>query len=165
MLLTEAAPIAEKLKTFIAPYCDKCEIAGSIRRKCEFVNDIELVIQPKPNQYNRLFNRLGIHLLQLNRDFRYIKNGERYKQFIFDGTKVDLFIAQPDNWGYLFAIRTGSADYSHNTLATGWVKKGYKGENGFLTMNGKPVAVREEIDLFNLIGVPYTPPELRRWKH
>lgn len=36
-----------------------------------------------------------------------------------------------------------AAEYSHNTLATGWVKKGFKGENGFLTLNGAIVPVKK----------------------
>jgi len=78
-----------------------------------------------------------------------------------NGETIDMFVAHPDNWGYIFAIRTGSAEYSHNTLANGWVKKGFKGENGFLTKNGVIVPVKEETDLFKLIGVEYVEPKDR----
>ncbi|NOS85248.1 MAG: hypothetical protein HOP31_08925 [Ignavibacteria bacterium] len=159
MLLTEAKPIAESLKVLLEPYCERIEIAGSIRREKEIVKDIEIVLIPK--QANKLFNVLGLHLLKLNRDFQYIKNGEKYKQFYYQGIKVDLFVAHLDNWGYIFAIRTGSVEYSHNVLASGWVKKGFNGVNGFLTRKGEIIPVREEIDLFNLIGIPYLSPRAR----
>lgn len=159
MLLTEAKKIANKLKTLLEPYCERIEIAGSIRREKEIVKDVGLVLIPK--NANKLFNILGLHLLKTIGEIRYLKNGDKYKQFFYLGIKIDLFVACPDNWGYIFAIRTGSAEYSHNTLATGWVKKGYKGDGGFLTKNGVVIPVREEIDLFNLIGVEYVPPEKR----
>jgi DNA polymerase/3'-5' exonuclease PolX len=159
MLYTEAKPIADKLKVLLEPYCERIEVAGSIRREKEIVKDIEIVLIPKNT--NKLFNVLGLHLLRLNRDFQYIKNGDKYKQFYYQGIKVDLFVAHPDNWGYIFAIRTGSAEYSHNVLASGWVKKGFKGVDGFLTRNGEIIPVKEEIDLFNILEIEYREPSKR----
>ena len=159
MLLHEAQNIAKSLKQLLQPYCARIEIAGSVRREKEYCKDIEIVLIP--GNANKLFNVLGMHLLKLDPYFKYIKNGAKYKQFKYQGETIDMFIAHPDNWGYIFAIRTGSAEYSHNTLATGWVKKGFKGENGFLTKNGVIVPVKEETDLFNLIGVEYAEPKDR----
>lgn len=75
--------------------------------------------------------------------------------------KLDLFFAEPGNGGLIFAIRTGSADYSHKVLATGWVNRGYNSKDGYLTRGGKRYEVREEKDLFQMIGVPYVDPEDR----
>ncbi len=48
MQLDKALEIAEKTKELLAPYCERIEIAGSIRRKKPEVKDIELVAIPKP---------------------------------------------------------------------------------------------------------------------
>ena len=141
MLIAEAKPIENKLKAFLEPYCERIEIAGSIRRKKEIVKDVELVLIPK--NANKLFNVLGLHLLKTIGGIRYLKNGDKYKQFFYLGIKIDLFVACPENWGYIFAIRTGSENYSHNILAVSWVKKGFKGDGGFLTKDGVVVPVRE----------------------
>ena len=86
----------------------------------------------------------------------------KYTQRILpEGIKLDLFFAERGNWGLIYAIRTGSADYSHKVLATEWVKRGYKSEDGYLTANGKQVEVYEEKDLFNRIGLAFIEPELR----
>ena len=75
---------------------------------------------------------------------------------------LDLFHATPKNWGLIFAIRTGSADYSHKVLANGWVKKGYHASNGILfDVNMKAHYIYEEEDLFKLIGIPFVEPYLR----
>ena len=65
------------------------------------------------------------------------------------------------NWGLIYAIRTGSADYSHRVLACGWVRNGYKSADGMLSRDGVAVPVREERDLFRLAGVPWVDPEER----
>lgn len=157
----EAKIIATHLMNILKPYCKRIEIAGSIRREKELVNDIEIVLIPE--NANKLFTVLGNELMKANHTLKpeYRKNGNKYKQFMYDGAKVDLFTATEINWGYIFAIRTGSAEFSHNVLATGWVENGYKGVDGNLTKDGVIVPVREEIDLFDLINVNYTEPKNR----
>lgn len=160
MDLQTAKIIAENVKSALAPHCERIEIAGSIRREKPQVKDIEIVCIPKP--YDVGLFESGIAKV-VNR-WKKIK-GElpcKYTQRILpDGLVVDIFFAERGNWGLIYAIRTGSADYSHKVLATGWVKKGYKSEGGYLTANGKSIAVLEEIELFKRIGIPYVHPRKR----
>ena len=44
MEYNKALEIAEKTKAQLAPYCERIEIAGSIRRKKPDVGDIEIVV-------------------------------------------------------------------------------------------------------------------------
>jgi DNA polymerase/3'-5' exonuclease PolX len=69
--------------------------------------------------------------------------------------------ATKENWGFQFAIRTGSAKYSHEVLGNRWAMHDYKGVDGNLTRDGKIIPVYEEEDLFRLIRLPYVPPEER----
>jgi len=150
----DAIAIAKKYKDLLSPYCSRIEIAGSIRRAKPEVGDIELVAIPKDiegfaNEVNKLEKVKGE------------PTGKYTQRILPEGINLDLFIANERNWGLIFAIRTGSADFSHKVLATGWVKKGYHSVNGMLIKDGKEVEVREERDLFDLIGIPYMGPELR----
>jgi DNA polymerase/3'-5' exonuclease PolX len=43
----QALAIAERTRAALAPYCDRIEIAGSIRRRNPSVKDIELVAIPR----------------------------------------------------------------------------------------------------------------------
>lgn len=160
MILIEAQNIANRILNELKPYCDRIEIAGSIRREKPEPNDIEIVAIPKPYEVG-LFES-GIAKV-VNR-WEKVK-GElpcKYTQRILpDGIKLDLFFAQPENWGLIFTIRTGSAGFSHNVLAKGWVSRGFKSENGMLFKGGMPIYVREEIDLFHLIGLEYCEPKYR----
>ena len=162
MKYTEALKIAEKTKAQLAPFCWRIEIAGSIRRKKPEVKDIEIVAIPK--LYDVGIFSSGIATV-VNK-WPKVK-GElhcKYTQRILpEGIKLDLFFAEVGNWGLIYAIRTGSADYSHKVLALGWVKNGFHSKDGMLNYNGKEIAVLEEEDLFKRAGVKYIEPEFRNF--
>lgn len=162
MKLEEAKVIAEKIKEQLAPFCERIEIAGSIRRKKPDCGDIEIVAIPKPYDVGLFESGIATVVKQWEK-----VKGElpcKYTQRILpEGIKLDLFFADRDNWGYIFAMRTGSADYSRKVLATEWVKNGYKSKGGYLHSNGKRLTIPEEKDLFKLIGLNFVPPELRSY--
>lgn len=162
MILSDAKLIAERVMDQLRPHCERIAIAGSIRRKKPEVKDIEIVAIPKP--YETGLFESGIATV-VNK-WQKVKGDLpcKYTQRILpDGIKLDLFFAEPGNWGLIYAIRTGSAEYSHKVLASGWVKMGYESIEGYLfhKQNLKRYEVREEKDLFNRIGVKYVEPEFR----
>lgn len=161
MEYTLAKSIADELLGVLKPYCRKAEIAGSVRRKKPQVKDIEICIVPENE--NKAFNELGKYLLSQNKNFKYIKNGNRYKQFKHKGCQIDLFIAKPDNWGIIFLMRTGSAEFSTHVLST-WKKASGGGEsrNGYLYNNKNQVVYTyEEEDVFKLCKMEFVEPEMR----
>lgn len=173
MKLAAAIPIAQRVRDALAPFCTRIEIAGSIRRRKPEVGDIEIVAIPLQSFVCNL--DLFGHEDQIVHDRRFsaavrdlgrIVKGDidrgRYIQIqLPDGIAVDLFIARPDNWGLILAIRTGSAEYSHRVLACGWVRAGYHSLGGMLCTIGHKVPVLEERDLFELIGVKWVEPQMR----
>lgn len=186
MNLFAALDIAQRIQEHLAPACHRIEIAGSIRRKRPEVKDIELVAIPKYSQKGEpvrdLFGNIIAPIPRINllveackamTKTRWIKpgtseiidwplkpDGKYFRGLLPCGLKLDLFTATPDSWGYILAIRTGSAEFSMK-LATKWVAAGYKGDHGMLTKGGRPFPVREEHDLFNLLYVPYVEPQFR----
>jgi len=154
MKIDEAKKIADKYVEILKPYCLRIEIAGSIRREKPEVGDIELIAIVKDiKKFSKEVNKLE--------KVKGNPTGKYTQRILPEGIKLDLFMANIRNWGLIFAIRTGSARYSHEILACGWVKRGYKSINGILTKNGREIEVREEKDLFNLIGVAYVQPNQR----
>ena len=151
-----ALEVLEQLK----PHCERIEIAGSVRRKKAEVGDIEIVAIPKPYEIGLLESGIATVINQWQK-----VKGElpcKYTQRILpSGIKLDLFFAEEGNWGSVFAIRTGSADYSHKVLANGWVRQGFRSDGGYLFRDGERYEVREEKDLFKLIGIPFVEPEYR----
>lgn len=159
----EAHSIALAVLELLRPHCIRIEIAGSIRREKPEVKDIEIVAIPKPYQTGIFQDGIAEVVNQWQKVKGELEYGKcKYTQRILpEGIKMDLFFAEEGNWGLIFAIRTGSADYSHKVLANGWVKRGYKSENGYLTQNGKTYDVREEKDLFDRLGIQYVEPKHR----
>lgn len=158
----QANNIAQSIKSQLEPHCFRIEIAGSIRREKAIVKDIEIVAIPKPYQVGLFESGVATVVNQ----WKKVK-GElpcRYTQRILpEGIKLDLFFATRINWGLILAIRTGSAEYSHNVLAVNWVIRGYKSIDGNLTYNGKIVPIKEEQDIFNLLNIEYLHPKLRNY--
>jgi DNA polymerase/3'-5' exonuclease PolX len=86
----------------------------------------------------------------------------KYTQRILsEGIKLDLFFARPENWGLIFAIRTGSANFSHHVLGKRWVRYGYHSREGMLRGKHDVIPIREEIDLFNLLDLEWVEPRNR----
>jgi DNA polymerase/3'-5' exonuclease PolX len=162
--LEKAEKLADELIEFLLPYCKRAEVAGSTRRKKDIVHDIEIVAVA--NNVNILKNKLGLLLLKLegiSKSNPFIKAGDKYIQFRYKAEQIDLFLADEDNWGLIYLMRTGSAAFSAHVLAT-WKKVtggGYS-ENGYLhAADGKRILTREETDVFSLCKMKYVEPELR----
>lgn len=159
----EALRIATDIVEQLRPHCTRIEIAGSIRRKKPEVKDIEIVAVPRPYSTGPLEDGLASVVNQWPKVKGEMEYGKvKYTQRILpEGIKLDLFFAEETNWGSIFSIRTGSANYSHKVLARGWVRNGFKSEGGYLFKDGKRYEVPEEEDLFRLAGVAYVSPEER----
>lgn len=163
MKYREAHSIATEILDLLRPHCVRCEIAGSIRRRKADVKDIEIVAIPKPYETGLFESGIATVVNQWQKVKGELQYGKcKYTQRTLpQGIKLDLFFAQEDNWGLIFAIRTGSAEYSHHVLARTWVRQGYNSVNGFLMKNGKTVPIREEQDLFSLLRIRYVEPHNR----
>lgn len=159
----EAQVIAHRVVDMLAPHCKQIAIAGSIRRQKPQVKDIEIVAIPK--EYATGIFGYGLATIvdeweKVKGDLVYGKT--RYTQRILpEGIKLDLFFADEDNWGLIYAIRTGSAEYSHHVLAKTWVRLGYKSVDGYLTREGMRIPVPSESHLFNMLGIPWILPRDR----
>lgn len=156
MNINKAENIAQKYLELLKPFSKRIEIAGSIRRRKPEVKDIEIMMI---RDTKKLFTFCAF--IETLRVMKGEPVGKYVKINLEEGIDLDLFMCFPDNWGYIFAIRTGSADFSHLVLAASWVKQGFKGDDGYLTREGKKIAVKEEADLFKLCKLEFVPPELR----
>jgi DNA polymerase/3'-5' exonuclease PolX len=75
------------------------------------------------------------------------------------GLKLDLFMPHPDGYGLILAIRTGSEDWSHKVLATGWKRAGFYSDKGLLRReDGSVIPCRTERELFDVIGLRWVEP-------
>lgn len=156
MLLQEAKPIAEKYKNELSPFCHRVEIAGSIRREKPEVHDIEICCIPKGSALFDFKNYVD--------QFYSIRGdaiGKYTRRQLPEGIALDLFITTKEKWGLIFAIRTGSAEFSHR-LAMRWVELGYKSIDAELyDKNGVKYTFMEERALFDFLKLNYVEPNRR----
>jgi len=133
--LLEAKERAIELAEILEPFCERIEVAGSIRRQMPNVKDIELVAIPRlvpaggslfaetaaaESQLDRALKTLtsftaepGVARHRLAFDTVNKKNGPRYKRLRFDGIGVDLFLVLPPaQWGVIHLLRTGPAEFT-----------------------------------------------------
>lgn len=171
--LSEASIIANKVRNHIAPAMDRIEVAGSIRRQKPIVGDIELVaIVADREKLLKLVGDVGQTIKPSvpgvipwtpKPESRYIRVR------LEEGMNLDLFIANPDNWGGLFLMRTGSASGSDGNAFNGFVpgcfsrwKKlsgGGRMTEVMPTMpDGTQLPVYEEQDFFDLLEMDFVPP-------
>ncbi len=193
-----ALGVARVVKVRLGPVCDKIEIAGSIRRKKDRVGDIEIVAVSKmgpPPTPTGLFPQdeplllLLLDELEKEGKLQKVKGGTKARQYIItvvpERPQLDLFIVQPDAWGFQLAIRTGPWQYSR-WLVTQRNKGGGMTDSVFCRkgdlwiqatrsqIGGQgrrewidgicyaPYPVETEQDFFKLIKGGWVPPEQRK---
>ena len=167
MNYSEAKPLADAFVELIKPYCKRIEIAGSIRREKQYdIKDIEIVCIPDGLYLDQLF-LLDTKKSFDKQQFQYIKSGPKYKQLIWNekGVKIDLFICRdPNYWGMLYLIRTGSAGFSHWILTQWKIKTSGKCiDNVLHDAKGNKFPCKEEEDVFKLLGIDYIEPTKRNY--
>lgn len=183
--MTTHAEAAERLRDLWSPYCERLEIAGSIRRGKSDPHDIELVAVPKIRSENRQVDMFTVDMVEVdllsnaledkkaqgNIVDRLDKNGRpawgpRFKRLLYHGFPVDVFIVRPPaQWGVIFAIRTGPAEFSHRFVTSrslgGAMPADMRVKDGQLLHGGQVVETPEEEDFFEAIGLPCWPPSER----
>jgi len=192
MILTYAEQLTEALIEYLRPACLRIEAAGSVRRQVEDVGDLELVAIPDPRPPRPEFGRpkpftskvdeLMHHLLE-EASVMQVKAGPKFKQYRIysshfglpaqtENINLDLFLVTPPaDFGVLYLIRTGPADFSR------WmVTQRFKGgplpdelrvQDGAVWRGEEKVSIAEEADYFKLCGLAYVAPSLRRpaWQY
>jgi DNA polymerase/3'-5' exonuclease PolX len=88
-------------------------------------------------------------------------DGKYWRGLVDEQIKLDLFIAGADNFGIIYVIRTGSAEFT-TALVTHAKRIGVPSVDGYLTRNGERLATPEERDVFNVLNLEYVEPEMRR---
>lgn|SRR3990172_3077140 len=168
--LADAEAQAKRIVELLRPFCQRVEIAGSIRRRKPEVGDIEIVAiphqaldmfgTPKTNEHE--LNSMAWSMLG-----RVIKDGNKYKQVeLKEGINLDLFIVTPPaQWGVQFLIRTGPAEYSHKFVTRrqsgGMLPSNLKVKDGAIWHGLQKVETPEERDVYKVLGIPWCPPEER----
>ena len=163
--LADGIRIADHVVAVLGPYCAKIAIAGSIRRCCEHVGDVDVVCMVHPGQDSALRSRARLRssVVTEGRDSLVLR--------LPSGVQVDLWFAQPDTrdllsstpstWGTVLLCRTGSREHNirlcqrAQAMGLRWdpIRGVFRGD--------QHVASATEDDVFAAIGLRHIPAALR----
>lgn len=156
----EADALTAKLQEHFSnfPAIQKMEFAGSYRRGKETIGDLDiLVVSNSPEQ---VMDRFGQYpeLTEL------LARGDTKMSIRISGSfQVDLRVVDPSCWGAALQYFTGSKE--HNVYVRSLAKSlGLKiSEYGVFREldQNQPIAGHDEASLYEAIGLPWIPPELR----
>jgi DNA polymerase/3'-5' exonuclease PolX len=182
----DAFAAAEMLRAHLIDYCQRIEVAGSLRRRKAAVKDIELVAIPtfreeaeglwgETVKVDLLEQRiaalyadglLALRDVEVHRQDGSIehqqRNGRSYKALEFEGVPVDLFIVHPGeaDWGVIYAIRTGPGDWNQR-IVTDCQRFLRRVEGGRVYHSGQYIPCPEEPDFFRAVGQEWIEPHER----
>jgi hypothetical protein len=168
---TDVRPVADAMVERLRAYAERAEIGGSLRRGKADVKDIEIVILNPKSTFYEYTERLvdGGHAEKAIYNDGKTRWGKKYRGLLVKGVKVEIFVADDDNWGYQFWLRTGPGDANrHMVTALKQRCRRFYLDDGYLwvsyaSMELPPskLSVPTEADLFALFGIPYLEPSAR----
>lgn len=186
MFIREAKAIADGLIAQMAPYCERIEIAGSIRRGRQEVKDIELVAVPNwedaqtglfadtHSAVNKLHHwataaaaggivrwlKPGTHEII---DWPLKPGGRYWRGLIHERIKLDLFLTTGQNFGLIYLIRTGCAEFSQGVMTHALRATNFRVQAGALLekASGRVQQTPDERAVFGLLGLAYVEPAAR----
>ncbi|MEW5805752.1 MAG: DNA polymerase/3'-5' exonuclease PolX [Acidobacteriota bacterium] len=157
MPLGIASPIAEAIITTLRKNrnISAIEPAGSLRRSCETVGDIDILAAGKNGK--EIINAF-VHLPQVR---EVLAAGETKGSIrVEEGKQVDLRVVDEESFGSALQYFTGSKN--HNIKLREIAKeKGYKLSEYGIFRNDDKVAGKTEREVYEKLGMKWIPPELR----
>lgn len=163
-----AEKTAQKVEDALRTACTMITVGGSIRRGESFVKDAEIIALPKDTTefLGRLDGMVARgEAAKATYDAGKARWGERYRGLMINGVKVEVFIADPDNWGYILWLRTGPGPSNHEVMkflgARKWpvrLMKSYAWLVDYSDDEPQPLQklrVATETDLYALLGIDY----------
>jgi DNA polymerase (family 10) len=170
MNLSFAQSCAAKLIDWLTPVCERIEVAGSIRRGCPKVSDVDLVIIPRIVPLRNLLgdqdggvNDTAVAILERanQRKWKIREAGEQIIIVEAGGVQADFYFATRSTFASVWLCRTGSKE--HNVwFCQRAISRGLHWRPPSGLMRGDEIipAPTEE-DLYRLVGSPYIEPRSR----
>lgn len=156
-LLSVAAPAADALLAHLrqAPEVEKVVVAGSYRRGRETVGDLDLLATAARS------GAIMERLVDYPEVAEVRAQGETRATVILDsGLQVDLRVVPADSFGSALHYFTGSKSHNIHVRRLGQ-QAGLKINEYGVFRGERPIGGRTEAEVFQAVGLPWIPPELR----
>lgn len=157
-LVHHATRQAEQLRATLAalPGVVRVEVAGSVRRRCEVIRDVDLAVSTTLRP-----QALGERLVRSGGPREIVATDPAGLTVRFaDGTTADLYVAVPERFGHALAWATGSAAHLA-LLRTHAAACGITLDAAGPARDGALISCPDEETFYRLLGLAWIPPELR----
>jgi len=151
--LKNAEALTARVLAVICPYCERVQVAGSVRRKRPEVHDIDILLIPKPLHLASIVKALEPEKVLLQ--------GPKLTRLLVEGVQVDLYVATPETWGAILLVRTGSPEHNIRLCSIARSRSMKFSAARGVIKEGRVVASRTEEEIFQALGIDYVPPENR----
>ncbi|HUX67508.1 MAG TPA: DNA polymerase/3'-5' exonuclease PolX [Terriglobales bacterium] len=156
MLLGEALPAAEAFLAQVRalPGVERAEVAGSIRRGCETIGDVDVVAAAR--QAGPALQQIAA----LAAVSRVLAVGPTRASLLLGDLQVDVRAVAPESFGAALQYFTGSKP--HNTRLRALARQhGLKINEYGVFRGARRLGGAQEEDIYHALGMPLIPPELR----
>jgi DNA polymerase (family 10) len=156
--LGRAWPFAEELLDYLrsAPGVKAVELGGSLRRMRATVGDIDILAAAKDSSD-------VMEAFVTRKDVARVlgKGGTKASVEFRQGLRAQLWVHPPEHWGTALVYATGSKD--HNVRLREYaLKKGFSlSEHSLTREDGSEITCEREDQVYQALGLPWIPPELR----
>ncbi len=138
------------------PEVTRCEIAGSLRRRRETIGDLDLLVSAKNHEkvIQDFVHRPEVETV--------LGAGETKASVTLKGSGIQVDLRVIDKKEFPFALHYFTGGKEHNTQLRSRAKDyGFKLNEYGLFKGEKPVACKNEEEIFAKLGLSYIPPEIR----
>jgi len=151
----EVISYAHREVNVLKKYAKKIELAGSIRRKADSPEDIDIVLIPQNWQSKQKIIQYALRQKRGN-----IGRGERLVAYKKGRIEVDVYFAEPKTWGAMLMFLTGPNRYN---IALRKIAKnmGLKLNQYGVWKGEKCLVSKTERAIYKALGKTFKSPELR----
>lgn len=165
----DVLPIAQEFARTLSIACEQLQIAGSLRRQKPDVKDAELVAIAKvidgQNALHWVLDKLveeGAIEKALYGAKETTRWGDKYRGFMYQGIKFEIFITQPESFGYQYWLRTGPGDANNYLMKVFKFRKApFHVADGQVWWNDTALDIPDEQTWFKLLGISALSPNQR----
>lgn len=158
MLLGEAFPAAEQLLQSLRHVIgvERAEAAGSLRRMRETIGDLDLIVaSEQPEDVMATF--VGLDSVDEVRGMGDTKSSVVLRS----GLRVQVWVHPPARYGTALQYATGSKDHNVNLRELSLKLDLSLSEHGFKREDESEILCASEREVYETLGLPWIPPELR----
>jgi len=157
--LGTAWPVATELLAGLKATCPEMldgTVAGSLRRMRSTIGDIDLLAASEaPAKVMRTFAALPTVAEVL------VSGQTKTSVRLHNGLQVDLRVLEPNRWGAALQYFTGSQAHVVHVRELAQKQGLSLSEYGFKREDGSEILCPQEEDVYETLGLPWIPPELR----